>query len=342
MSRAVCFRVSAGSFRRLMSPNVNFICVVSLCAAAEASIVGCIWLLFKLSSLRQSLRGRLFPTQLRCLAVADLIFLFSALPGILVNNQMLTGLGDLTLNEVCKWSWAGLQLGRHLSLWIEMHIAMTFMVQSARLINSEQCRCFLPVLPLPCLVLTLFSFWNRPWTFDAVTTKTCSPSSWKASACPVSLADMILCMGVCSCCYMVVVHRNRKTQCPGSVQAAGSRRAEMFIVNAFLTYTLVLVVYLDARLYDNIYFRTLAGTMENLGGLFNTVTYGMHSRYARAFSGDNQTLNIDLGHRRTSYPVGIGDTDVSDVTALSLISSSAVSASQCSPGVSVVAACRPA
>jgi hypothetical protein len=129
------------------------------------------------------------------------------------------------------------------------------------------------------------------------------------------------------------------------VQAVASRKAEIYIVNALLTYTLVLLMYLDVRLYDNVYFRAVAVTLENLGGFFNTLTYALQSRYVSALQGGflhgNQLdRNTDSGPLNASYSVGIGDTDISDVTALSTISSFAVSDAQSSHSGTMSAVCR--
>lgn len=294
-----------------MGATVIYFTVITVVAAEMSAIVS-IWLLVKLSSLPQCLRERLFPKQLQYLAVADAVFSLFAIPTNLVDNHALASLDTQTLHMLCRWSMVLLEFGRHLSLCFEMHVALSLLLLSFRYSVSVHLHGSLAILPLLCLFLTAISLWYNPWHYD-LEGGTCSPVNWLVSADLVSLTHISLCMGVCAVSYTLVFYRNRSRQSPASVQASVSRRAEMYVLNALLTYGLIFVVYLSRRMFDSWSVRFLAETMENLGGCLNAATYAFLSRYGTVMHGEDPSVipirscaHEGASCRRPSFRVDLG------------------------------------
>uniref|UniRef100_A0A7S1FEV2 Uncharacterized protein n=1 Tax=Noctiluca scintillans TaxID=2966 RepID=A0A7S1FEV2_NOCSC len=107
---------------------------------------------------------------------------------------------------------------------------------------------------------------------------------------PLSCADIFLCMVVCSVSYIVVACRGRMQKAPFSVQRRTCNRTEMYIVNSLVTYTPILLAYCYEPFLNNPYFMTFAGVCELSGGLLNTLTYALQSRYATQLMGQPSSI----------------------------------------------------
>jgi len=197
------------------------------------------------------------------------------------------------------------------SLWIEMHIAASLLLQSFKVQVSKQLRFSLYLIWPLGMLLGLCSTFTAPWTYDSVK-NSCEPAG---RADPFVIADLALCTCFCTVSYFTVVCRSRKRHSPGSVQLRASARAEDYMINALLTYCLTFVCYVRPGLFEHRFVTTVAWITELLGGLFNTVTYAFQSRYAAALMGESTlvgsspntrcgpSFTVDFVHDATSFEI---------------------------------------
>ena len=283
--------------------------VFLLFGAAAVSVVACVWLIIKIYRSNATFRRRLFPTQMGCLAIADIGFVVSAVPVMLMEQEHLLPCSATVLAPTCFFWRPVFNFFRHASLWMEMHIAVGFLLASLRVRAFGPLKCGLHVIWLPSLSLSIFSACVSPWRYDGETCS-CRPREWAIGADPASLADFALCMSVCAGCYIAVLLKNLHQRAPESVYVRDALRTDMYIFNALITYGPTFACYCSRPLYHNFTFWTVSGCLECLGGFFNTVTYAWQSRYMKVFTGDPSVMREDpaLGPRRLSYSVGFGGT----------------------------------
>lgn len=271
--------------------------------AGGCSLVGCTWLLVRLCRVNAGVQKRLFPTQLRFLAAVDICFVLSLVPFVMVDGQML-GSTENTLTPICKWSMPGLNFFRNASLLIEMHIAVSVLLGAFHINASGGLVCALHFVWVPALLLTSLSAGLSPFTYSSHGSS-CSPVRflWISSD-PVTSAALVSAIGICSISYCTVCCKSLFFS-PGAVHRRASRRAEVYIVNALLTYGPFLVCFLDVRLFSNLTFRIVAQICELLGGFMNTVTYAAQSRYMSALTAVPSPIREDLdpGERQQSFQV---------------------------------------
>ena len=75
-------------------------------------------------------------------------------------------------------------------------------------------------------------------------------------------------------------------------------------MNALLTYSPIMLCYMDRRLFNSSKIILVAGLLGCLGGFFNTLTCAYQSRYASALSGEANTIRADRSRRgNISYSV---------------------------------------
>ena len=116
----------------------------------------------------------------------------------------------------------------------------------------------------------------------------CVPTSFRGTADPVvAIADLALCVCVCAGSYVTVVCGSWFQHSPDSVQRRASRKAATYLVNALVTYGPIFLCFVDFHLLRNSTVYNSAWVFELLGGLFNTLTYAMQSRYAAALLGQS-------------------------------------------------------
>jgi len=272
-------------------------------AAADVTLVSCVWLLFKLHTSGLIFTRRLFPKQLACLALADLLFALSSIPVQCMEHAKLFDCGTAALAPLCQWSMVVFGFFRHLSLWIELHIAVSCLCLSFRSQAAIGLHMGLVLVWFPGMLLTVFSASVFPWHWDHDNCA-CRPLHWSASADPVMLGDAMLCMGMCACSYCAVYCKSQLRRSPESVVTRASLKAEVYMMNALLSYSPIMLCYMDRRLFNSSYIILVAGLLECLGGFFNTLTYAYQSRYASALSGEANTIRADRSRRgNISYSV---------------------------------------
>jgi len=278
--------------------KVQAICVLT---AASLSFLACAWLLVNLCRLPSSVRNRLFPKQMRYLAMVDLFFVVSVLPVMLQEEHVL----DLSKDRqaaICTYDMVLLNFFRHVSLWIEMHIAISFLLQSVKVSATKRLLWGLRLIWVPSLLLTLCSAFVYPWRYDG---RMCGPARWSDSADPPTIADFALCVCICAGSYLTVIYKGQRGLSPSSVQRRASRKAGMYMLNALLTYGPVLFCYTTKKFYSNWNVVTIAWIFELLGGLFNTLTYAWQSRYHRTLVGQSTAVreNPSIVPARPSFTV---------------------------------------
>lgn len=234
---------------------------------------------------------RLFLRQLRGLSFADLFFVLSSLPLIVVSHPLWNSAN--TPSGVCTWIVMLATFFRHLSLWIEMHIAVSSLLQAFKVDAARGLRCSFFFIWAPGLLFTLVSTLENPWTYN-YKERVCVPGDWfHYSADSLTSADLALAMCICSTSYVASICRGWK-RWPGSVQRRVSRRAEIYIANALVTYVLAFACFTNRALFKSRFFLTVAMTLELLGGALNTAAYAWQSRYGAALGGDTSAMRADL------------------------------------------------
>ena len=273
---------------------------VWILGAALWSFIACTWLLIHLYRVPANVRNRLFLLQIRYLALADLSFVIASVPAILVGEL---NLHTDTLDSVCKYDILLFNFSRHVILWIEMHLGASVVLQFFRVQAMKPLRCVLYLIWLPGLLLSLYSAFTEPWTYNAKE-RICVPTNFRGTADPVDIADLALCICVCACSYLTLVCGSWMQESPSSVQGRASRKAAAYLVNAVLTYGLIFAIYADVKLFRNLTLNAIASIFELLGGLFNTITYAMQSRYAAALLGQSTVVRHNpTSFRRPSFDV---------------------------------------
>ena len=272
--------------------------------AASCSVIACTWLLIQLHRVPANVRDRFFPLQIRCLALADLIFVVSCVPGTLVGGLKLH---TETLARMCKYQKIPFNFSRHVSLWIEMHLAASAVLQVFKVQAVKPLRCALYLIWLPGLLLTMCSAFTEPWTYD-LKERVCVPTNFLGTADPLDTADFALCMCICAGSYVAIVYVRRLQHSPSSVQGRASRKVAAYLVNAVLTYGLLLACYVDGTLFRNKTVYTIAYIFQLLGGCFNTFTYAMQSRYAAALRGRSTVVrDSPTALQRSSFDVAFAE-----------------------------------
>ena len=153
-------------------------------------------------------------------------------------------------------------------------------------------------------MFTLISAFFFPWAYDR-SDRVCRPVRPTKVADPATIANFFLCLCVCSGCYVVVVWRSRRRESPYSVQARVCIRAEMYILNVLVTYLPIFVLYLRPTLFTHELLFTMACVFEFSGGLLNTLTYALQSRYAARLTGGPSAIRQqrDTNRGGQSYSV---------------------------------------
>lgn len=252
-----------------------------LLSATVLTCSACLWLIVRLCRAPVGVRQRLFPRQIWYLALTDLLFVLSELPVIVVEEFELP---PQMSASVCLHTTPVFKFFRHVGLWIEIHIAVSILLNSFKVRAQGPLRGSLRFVCLPGLLLAACSAYTNPWTYDALK-HTCVPKSWTGSAGPVDIADFALCLFICVGSYVTVVCRSRAQHSPSSVQFRATLRAGSYLLNALLTYGPILVCYTSSNLFENSWFRTFAWSLELSGGFINTCTYALQSRYGAALMG---------------------------------------------------------
>ena len=222
-------------------------------------------------------------------------------PGMIVGEL---NLNKETLDSVCRYHMLLVNFSRHVSLWIEMHFAASAVLQVFKVQALRQLRCALYLIWLPGLLLTLYSSYIEPWTYDPVERE----CVFGRTADPVDIADVALCICICAGSYVTVVCGSWLQHSPSTVQGRASRKVAAYLVNAVLTYGLIFACYVDGKLFNNLTVYTIAWIFELLGGLFNTITYAMQSRYAAVLLGRSTVVrDSPTALRRPSFDVAFVD-----------------------------------
>ena len=275
---------------------------VWILGAVWCSCIACTSLLVHLYRVPANVRNRLFLLQIRYLALADLSFVIASVPTLFLEDVGPYPSTD-TLASACKYHILPFNFSRHVSLWIEMHLAASVVLQFFKVQAMKPLRCALHFIWLPGLLLTLYSAFNEPWTYDPVE-RICVPTTFIETADPLDTADLALCVCICAGSYLTVLCGSWLQHSPLSVQGRASRKVAVYLVNALLTYGLIFVCYVDGKLFRNLTINTIARIFELLGGLFNTITYAMQSRYAAVLLGQSSLVRDNpTALRRPSYDV---------------------------------------
>jgi len=291
------------------------------------SLVSCLWLVYTLRRKSNTIRGRLFPRQMKSLAIANIVFAVILL--ILASSNITVYLGsdlNATFRFECHWAFICFIPARLVCLLHEMHIAVSFQAQAFRKTLLVHILSWnLSWLWVTGIGLGAISSWLNPWHFS-LRAGTCMPKSWRGNADIMSVVMVIACGFVCVVSYCSVVIRactERSAVTPAVVNSRNYRRAAMYPLSYLLTYGPILISYCEYDLFNSYpWFSLFARTMEAYSGFANTIVYFLQSRYAsrQLKSGDANGALAYEGHQicsitgrmrlHGSYTVHIGGVDI--------------------------------
>ena len=160
-------------------------------------------------------------------------------------------------------------------------------------------------------VQSLCSAFTESWTYDP-TERVCVPTTFRRTANPLDVAGLALC--ICAGSYVTSWMQHS----PCSVQGRASRKVAVYLVNALRTYGPMFACYVDGKLFCNLTVLTTAWIFELLGGLFNTFTCAMQSRYAPALFGQSTLVRDNpTALQRHSFNVAfVDDVEAADTDAV--------------------------
>merc|ERR1712241_1269827 len=98
-----------------------------------------------------------------------------------------------------------------------------------------------------------------------------------------SLAVILFAGGTCLFAYAAMFYRVWVDVVPSNVQRNNYRRACWYLLNYFLSYTGIFVLYVIPALRKFDWLIVLALFLQYLSGFFNTLVYGLQSRYAKQY-----------------------------------------------------------
>lgn len=245
--------------------------------ANVVSIVGVVWLLLRVGLLPAQSKRRLFPQQIRALAASDLFFHLASTVLCFDNFGGLSWESTKSYElPVCRWCEYFVRFGTNMSLLLELHIAMSFMLQCFRWLRALRAFPALLYLTIPvALLITMLEGMLYTMYQDAF------------GACILHQADLpsialfLLTFAVSMVAYVVAACKARG--CSQAVEARCWRRAAHYPL-CFLV-TQVGMIYVLCRAGPDVSPKqevkvVIAITLQNLGGFANTLTYALQSRYA--------------------------------------------------------------
>ena len=185
--------------------------------------------------------------------------------------------------------------------------AASAVLQCFKVQALQALRWALYLIRVPGLLLSLCSAFTESWTCDP-TERVCVPTTFRRTANPLDVAGLALCICICAGSYVTVVCGSWMQHSPSSVQGQASRKVAVYLVNALRTYGPMFACYVDCKLFSNLTVLTTAWIFELLGGLFNTFTSAMQSRYAPALFGQSTLVRDNpTALQRHSFNVAFVD-----------------------------------
>lgn len=300
------------------------------------SLWGCFWLVYRLRQHCPRVRARLFPRQLHSLALADILFHLTGFACLTMDFFPLPkSISPSARDRTCHLGYIFFRAARFTCSLHETHIALSFVVQTFRLKSImhllEWHMIWIWILGS---LLALDAEWSNPWTYDDESGM-CKPVTWKSVACMTTVFVLVFCTIISLFAYVCVVLQSSFSSVPPeAVKVRNFKRARGYLLNAILTYGLIMVAYCHQTFFTNLYFFGISSTMEFYNGLFNSMTYACQSRYAaaelRSVADDaclwqqehqgHRVLSVGnsrrllLGQRTGgSFRVGIGGVDIIDI-----------------------------
>ena len=271
--------------------------------ATSFSFIACAWLLVHLYRVPANVRNRLSLLQIRYLALADLFFVISNVPPILVG---VVNLRTETLENMCKFNFSN-----NVSLWIEMHFAASAVLQCFKVQALQALRWALYLIWVPGLFCRCVPLSQNPGRTIRRSVSACRRLSEELTN-PLDVAGLALC--ICAGSYVTSWMQHS----PCSVQGRASRKVAVYLVNALRTYGPMFACFVDGKLFSNLTVLTRAWIFELLGGLFNTFTCAMQSRYAPALFGQSTLVRDNpTALQRHSFNVAfVDDVEAADTDAV--------------------------
>lgn len=284
---------------------------VAAFVAAAASFLGCARLLWCVSArLSPSDRRRLFPRQLRSLAVAGLLVTTSAVPLVWVNFwHMQRGPAE----DVCAIVYNVFRPARFVSALQETHMALTFLAQVVRATKVLHClNRGIPVLWILGLVLGVVDAVLYPFHLD------------EHNICAQSGTGRIEVISICiiGSCVLTSVLASVATMVKASasfttlaVQRRFFKRAVWYPCISVISYAPILIVYSFPALQLTRHFPA-AVVFELCNGAMNAGMFCFQSHYASRLGGEGDASEGDTARISddiqfiTTFHVGFGGVDV--------------------------------
>lgn len=279
---------------------------VSLCSLI--SVVGCMWLLYKLCRFDRNRRSRPFPRQLLSLTIADILFHSAQFVVCQVDYGPTNIAASFHLG--CTAFMTAEATFRSVSVLSELNLALTFMCQALRFKAVHTLIQY--GVPFSwffgVLVVLPWQVFSIGWHWDEI-----------AKFCMFSATDwigMILIVSsglLCLISYVVVVGRSLYGDTLGHVFKDYFRMAAIYPLNFLITYGCVVFIYIGSGLFKNSQFFAISATLEALGGFLNVITYALLSRRLRLNLAGSACLR---SAHRPSFRVSIGPEEVIDYITL--------------------------
>lgn len=248
------------------------------------SALACIWLLLRLRLLPVTVRGRLFPQQVKALGLSNALFATTECISFFMKAYDLSPEQDPVLRLFVG-------LGFNTALLVELSIAIGFLLQCRRWRRSLRAlrSCLWMVWVLGALPAIL---------------EVGNPG---ATRLPLVVHESLL--GVCCGCslvaYCAVLCHARALN--DTVKSRCWHRASVYLLNTMITQVPALVV---ATLDDSMrtwWMVELSGALQGLNGAINALTYFLQSRYSGL-----GIQELSAKDRDVSFVVQFGDTTVED------------------------------
>ena len=250
-------------------------------------------------------RQRLFPQQIRALALADIVFsLASSMNdlGSFSQHKVLKG-------EWCNWNLHILRFGTFASVLVELHISLGFAFQMFKCVQLLRfLRGSLVAIIPASLLLTVFA----AFAYKIVTSSKGGCMSKGDKIFPFVLAFTFV---VSMCTYGVTAYRACSAN--EAVARRSWSRAAVYLLNFLVTQALIFLRSTPiAHTFTHTHaFLVLALTMQNLNGFVNALTYAMQSRYASSLSHDNNPLAHEINNDNSfTYNVAFGGVTLVDIS----------------------------
>jgi hypothetical protein len=290
-----------------------FISVVGVDFLSMASYICLLCVLHR----NQPARHRLFPRQLRSLAMAGLCVYTLGLPVLIVDFWHLPESYEMS-SLVCSSGFAVFRACRLVSVLQETHIALTFLAQSLKWIRCLPIlnRC-IPLLWFGGLLLGAILQIVNPWRFDH-RFDLCVPPTDAAGNVEIDYGTVtVLCFSFAAALASLLAIV-RKTQMPAVVRRQNFQRAMCYPLISVASFSPAIVAYVRVSFFwDPPWYLPMMVLMECSNGFLNVLAFAVQSRYALFQLREAVVSGDSPADECVSFRVDFGGVDIVDIVCCS-------------------------